>query len=327
MSATTRNQNFPPETTQLSLKPSGSLIKQNRGYLARLTDILPDIVYIYHLPLQKTLFVNKAFTDILGHSQSDLISGIVDWFEIIHPDDVANASKIAATIYELKGQATMEYEIQCRTYDGNYIWLHNKLTVFTRDNKGLPEQVLVTSHDITYRKNLEKKLMVQAYTDQLTGLLNRAMFLDQLQNRINDKSHTFAVLFLDIDEFKAINDTYGHATGDKVIIKIANRLSSLLPEPSIIARLGGDEFTMILENCENEKTLNKFTSILKETLTKTMNIGNVMIQPGVSIGSTLVKEVQNPTPSKLLKMADKAMYEAKKIFYQQKLRTIGDTQS
>jgi diguanylate cyclase (GGDEF)-like protein/PAS domain S-box-containing protein len=306
------------KNTELILKPSTAFAKHNREYLAKLTDFLPDIIYIYHLPLQKTLFVNKAFADTLGYSQKDLLTGKVDWFQIIHPDDVANAPAIAHSIYQLADQATIEYEIQCKTVQGNYIWLHNKLTVFTRDNIGKPEQVLVTSHDITYRKNLENKLMSQAYTDQLTGLNNRMMFLEKLEKKIKSKQHNFAVLFLDINEFKPINDTYGHEVGDKVIVKIAKRLSSLLPEPHVIARLGGDEFTIILEDCECEIELKKYKDILKKHLIKEMNIGSVSLMIDVSIGCVLVKKVPNPTSSKVLKIADQSMYKAKKIFYLKK---------
>jgi diguanylate cyclase (GGDEF)-like protein/PAS domain S-box-containing protein len=317
MSDTSEKEKPLPTNTELVLRPSTAFTKHNRDYLAKLTDFIPDIIYIYHLPLQKTLFVNKAFTDTLGYPQKDLLSGAVDWFNIFHPDDVATAPAIGAAIYELNDQGTIEYELQCMTIHGNYIWLHNKLTVFTRDIDKKPEQVLVTSHDITYRKSLEKKLMTQAYTDQLTGLLNRAKFLEKLEYKIQSKVLDFTVLFLDVNEFKCINDTYGHEIGDKVIVKIAKRLTSLLPEPHVIARLGGDEFTLILENCEDEKELKRYIKLLKATIVKTMNIGEVSIKAHVSIGSAIVKNVKNPTPPKLLKIADQAMYKAKKIFYMQ----------
>lgn len=302
------------KNTELVLKPSGSFIKHNRDYLAKLTDFLPDIIYIYHLSFQKTLFVNRAFTDTLGYPQKDLLTGKISWFDIIHPDDIASSPIIAASISELPDQATIEYEIQCKTIQDNYIWLHNKLTIFTRDKEGKPEQVLVTSHDITYRKNLENKLMAQAYMDQLTGLVNRTVFLEKLETKLKGDTHNFAVLFLDINEFKAINDTHGHDIGDKVIIKIAN----LLPEPNIVARLGGDEFTLIIEDCATASDLKKYINLLKQTLTKQMNIGDKSLNIHVSVGSALVKAIQDPTPSKLLKIADQSMYKAKKDFYKLK---------
>jgi diguanylate cyclase (GGDEF)-like protein/PAS domain S-box-containing protein len=315
-----------PTNTELILKPSGAFIKHNRDYLAKLTDFLPDIIYIYHLPLQKTLFVNKAFTDTLGYLQKDLLTGEVDWFKIFHPDDVASAPAIAASISKLQDQATIEYELQCKTIKGNYIWLHNKLTIFTRDQTGKPEQVLVTSHDITYRKSLESKLMSRAYTDHLTGLLNRTVFLEKLDWKIQNEAHDFAVLFLDINEFKCINDTYGHEIGDQVILKVAKRLSSLLPEPNIVARLGGDEFTIIINDCRSKKTLTNHVNNIQETLTKKMHINDIELKINASIGSILAKHVTSPSPSKLIKIADQAMYEAKKMFYEKRSKFSKQTE-
>ena len=296
---------------QLALPKQKKITQKTTHYFSRLTDFLPDIIYIYDLPREKTVFVNKSFTTILGYAQRCLLNDNITWSSIIHPVDQESAPAIGKRIMKLQDGATMEYEIQCKTAKGVYIWLHNKLTVFLRDKNGMPEQVLVTSHDITYRKTLESRLLSLAYTDGLTGLCNRTVFIEELEYRLQSKNHDFAVLFLDLDDFKDINDTFGHSVGDSAIRETARRLSNLLPHPNIVARLGGDEFTMIIDGCKNIKAVTTWIKKITNQFVDHIVAETHTFPLGASIGSVLANQVKSPTVSKLLKLADQAMYESK----------------
>jgi diguanylate cyclase (GGDEF)-like protein/PAS domain S-box-containing protein len=322
MSSMTQKNSLSSTSSELVLQESKPLVIHSRDYLARLTDFLPDIIYIYHLPLQKTLFINKSFTTILGYPREMILNGEISWYDIIHPTDQADAPKVFSQIMHLADHATIEYEFRCKPKDKDYIWLHNKLTVFSRDYEGKPEQTLVTSHDITYRKNLESKLLLQAYTDQLTGIANRTVFMETLDGMILSGCEKYVVMFIDLNEFKSINDTYGHEIGDKVIVETANRLSLAMPAPNMIARLGGDEFTVIIRDCDDKKTLARYTQKIQAQFKKPMNFGKIKLNIHVSMGSVFAGNVENPTTSKLLKLADQAMYTAKKKFYVEKSQLV-----
>jgi diguanylate cyclase (GGDEF)-like protein/PAS domain S-box-containing protein len=315
----TQQLRTPQNTAELLLNSNSQNKIINQNYLAKLTDFLPDIIYIYDLINQRTLFVNKAFTKILGYSQNDLLSNLVSWTDIVHDEDWNNRFEIINSIAQLKDGETIEYEIRCKTAKEKYIWLHHKLTVFTRDIKGNPEQVLVTSHDITYRKKLEVKLLYQLYTDQLTGIPNRTNFLEKLEQRIENKTFNFALLFIDLNEFKVVNDVHGHQIGDKVLVKTAKRLTSIFKSPHVVARLSGDEFTIIIDNCIDKKTLDNYVEKINRKFERKILIDTLEFTMCMSIGKILAKNIENPTCTKLLKLADEDMYEAKKRYYATKM--------
>jgi diguanylate cyclase (GGDEF)-like protein/PAS domain S-box-containing protein len=300
---------------RLATNTSTKLAPYTQQYFSKITDFIPDIIYIYDLNMQKTLFVNKSLTSILGYTQEDFMSGVVNWYDIIHPTDQKDAPNLLTKILKLLDTETIEYDIRCLTISGSYIWLHNKLTVFIRGLDNQPEQVLVTAQDISIKKKMEEKLTTHAYTDHLSGIANRTRFMEILENRISIGDSGFAILFLDLNKFKEVNDMHGHEIGDKVIIEAARRLTKVFSKPHTVARLGGDEFTVIIDKCTNDKELNKHILNVKNAFVKVFKLGKINLNIGVSVGSVIADTLSKPSSSNLLKHADKSMYFEKKIFY------------
>jgi len=167
--------------------------------------------------------------------------------------------------------------------------------------------------DITARKRLEDQLRHDAFQDSLTGLANRALFLDRLQQAVarrkTDPNFTFAVLFLDLDGFKLVNDSLGHDQGDRLLVAFAERLVPLVHPSDTVARLGGDEFTLLLDNISDDQAL-AIPDRIRQALEKPFPIGGLEIAVSTSIGIVL-----QPAPElgaeEILRDADTAMYRAK----------------
>jgi diguanylate cyclase (GGDEF)-like protein len=169
------------------------------------------------------------------------------------------------------------------------------------------------SLEIDKRRDIEEQLEHQAYHDDLTNLPNRSLFLDRLDQAIkqaNRANNKLAVLFLDLDNFKEINDSLGHATGDQVLVYIANKLRENLREVDTIARLGGDEFTLIINSIDDVQPINHLVDHLVDVLQQSMVIGDNELYITSSIGVSVFPD-DGDTPEDLLRNADAAMYKAK----------------
>jgi len=173
--------------------------------------------------------------------------------------------------------------------------------------------ILGIAHDINDRKEYEDKLKIYANYDTLTGLANRALFIKRLEQLLKQrevKGKVHAVLFIDLDHFKDINDEKGHATGDKVLIEVANRLEGMIRKGDTLARFGGDEFTILLEsiNSSNEagKVAQKILDALREPICINEDKFNITTSIGISISPDDSRELEA-----LLHYSDTAMYMAK----------------
>lgn len=163
------------------------------------------------------------------------------------------------------------------------------------------------------RRSREHQLFFQAHHDQLTGLANRSLFYDRLQHAINRQGrlgHRLAVLFLDLNRFKPINDTFGHAAGDQVLRELARRLSSLLRAQDTVARLGGDEFVVLIEDVEVPEEVEVIVERIKAAVDEPINADGHSVQVGVSIGVAYYPE-DGMLIDELLAAADRKMYGSK----------------
>jgi diguanylate cyclase (GGDEF)-like protein/PAS domain S-box-containing protein len=167
--------------------------------------------------------------------------------------------------------------------------------------------------DISKRKKSEQDLILSARYDKLTGLPNRTMFYDHLARalpRAERGGQSLALLFLDLDGFKAVNDTHGHQAGDKLLQRVAERLSGCVRAGDLVSRLGGDEFTIIMENCQAEHLAGIAAKIVL-ALEQTIDIDDHPVQISASIGVVTYPECATDVET-LVRLADTAMYEAKK---------------
>jgi len=184
---------------------------------------------------------------------------------------------------------------------------------------GQGNAVTVVFRDITYRKKLEEELRRQASHDVLTGLPNRRLLMDRLGQALNfnrrQNTHG-ALLFLDLNRFKELNDSYGHEAGDHMLVEVASRLTSVIRESDSVARLGGDEFVVLLLGLDSEFDLaQKYVEIVAEKISRKLRedyvIGDIVQHGSASIGIRIF--YHEDVPEKILRDADTAMYEMKKI--------------
>ncbi len=203
-------------------------------------------------------------------------------------------------------------ELELITAKGRRIWVHTYAEVTMQAGKAI--RVTGAFQDITDKKLAEQEIWKQGNFDFLTDLPNRRLFRDRLEQELKKNQRTgksLAVLFIDLDHFKEINDTFGHDQGDKIIREAAQRLSSLIRNTDTLARIGGDEFTVIIGELDNHQSVERIANNIVEAFKTPFEIGKEQAFLSASIGITFSPEDGNESDS-LLKNADQAMYEAKK---------------
>lgn len=254
------------------------------------------------------LQVNRSLCEITGYTESELLEG--DFQSITHPDDLSNVMIQFQQILEGRLPAS-HLEKRFVHKRGYNVWVHWSVS---RAGDTDAQNLIFQLQDITDRKHAEEQLLYDAFHDGLTGLPNRALFLDHLKLAIErskrNKSRRFAVLFLDFDRFKVINDSLGHMIGDQLLIVFARRLESCLRPGDTIARLGGDEFTVLLDDISGSNEVVEIANRIQYSLEHPFKLGRHEVFTTVSIGianSGLGYE----DADEMLRDADTAMYRAK----------------
>lgn len=253
-------------------------------------------------------FFSDRWFEIMGYTRDEL-QEIGNWKELIHPDDKEYA---IGTMEEHKRLKTPFYccDYRIRRKDGEYIWIQARGKAMF-DDAGRVCRVAGSHTDITALKSSQEKLRYLAYHDFLTGLPNKLSLQKEAKKDIfasvNKKA---ALLFIDMDNFKYINDTIGHASGDELIVKASERLTSLLKDNCTLYRLGGDEFVIIVRDIGSKEDAEVFASHIltgfKDRFEVSDNILNVSLSIGIVIYPGHGKNIND-----LLKCADIAMYKAK----------------
>ncbi|MBV8385379.1 MAG: PAS domain S-box protein, partial [Acidimicrobiia bacterium] len=255
----------------------------------------------------RLMYNSPSVEGYLGFTADELLAR--DIFELVHPDDLERAAAILADLVESEGPSA-PIEMRVRHADGRYVWVEaiatNKL-----DDPAVGG-IVVNARDITERKAVEEALLHQARTDLLTGLANRFMLLEQLGAALTRSERTgrlTAVLFLDLDHFKLVNDSLGHAAGDALLIAVAERLRCFLPAGTV-ARLGGDEFVLCCEGLETYNDAAELADRVADLLAEPIGLEGDEISVTASVGITCACD-RGRTPEELLRDADVAMYRAK----------------
>ncbi len=256
----------------------------------------------------KILSANPAFTAMTGYSAEEVIGSDP---KILRSDEHDDAF-YQAMWQSIDTTGTWHGEIKNRRKNGEiYIEELTINTIF--DNNGQPQRRVALFSDITQRKQSEEQIWRQANFDPLTGLPNRSMFRDRLEMEIK-KAHrmgqSFALLFIDLDRFKEVNDTLGHDMGDILLKETAHRLQTCVRESDTVARLGGDEFTIILSELDHVDDCERIAKNLMQKLSTPFRLGDELAYVSASIGITLYP-ADSTGLSQLLKNADQAMYAAK----------------
>ncbi|UCH44152.1 MAG: EAL domain-containing protein [Nitrospiraceae bacterium] len=255
------------------------------------------------------VFYSPRWKGILGLDVGGtLADDSEEWFNRIHPEDREQVkSEIKAHI---KGHTShFKNEHRILHTDGTYRWVLSRgLAV-----KGA-HRFAGSITDITMRKRAEERLLFEAMHDSLTGLPNRALFMDRLKHEANreirDKAYMFAVIFVDIDHFKVINDSLGHAVGDELLVAVSKRLEDSLRPGDTVARLGGDEFAVLLEDISDDEEAIHITKRVQRNLARSFEIEDQKLYISASIGIAF-NTLGYDRPENLLRDADLAMYHAK----------------
>ncbi len=254
-------------------------------------------------------FVNDRFCDMTGYSSEELIGKTT--YDFLYDDESIKFMQ-ERDKRRLKGLSE-NYELGIQKKNGERLWvLIGGAPTIGEDGSVMGSMGVFT--DITERKLAEEKLIHDAFHDVLTGLANRALFIDHLRLRIErakrEINPLFAILFLDFDRFKVINDSLGHSEGDKLLIAVAQRLESTLRSSDLIARLGGDEFTILLNELDDPNQASQIASRIQELLNTPFELAGGEIFMSASIGIALGSD-GSISAEDMLRNADIAMYRAK----------------
>jgi diguanylate cyclase (GGDEF)-like protein/PAS domain S-box-containing protein len=253
-------------------------------------------------------YISPAVERVTGYKPEEQIG--TDAFRPVHPDDREQALSIFAEVLKSPGlHPPLEFRMPHK--DGSWRYLEHVVNNLLEDPA--VRGVVVTSWDVTERKALEEQLRHQAFHDPLSGLPNRALFMDRLEHafvRANRRGDKIAVLFTDLDNFKVINDSLGHEVGDQLLVAVAERIKHCLRPEDTAARLGGDEFTILIEAVDSMTDAVRVAERIAEILQPPFALDQHEVFSTTSIGIALSSPLQKQ-PADLLRHADLAMYRAK----------------
>jgi diguanylate cyclase (GGDEF)-like protein/PAS domain S-box-containing protein len=286
-------------------KRAEEALRESETKFRTLTETISAAAFIYQGKQMR--YVNSAAEAITGYTRQELLS--MNFWDVMHSD--------SRTLVKERGLARQKgervpphYEVKIVRKDGEERWLDFMAATIEFDGK---PAVLGTAFDITERKRAEETIKHLAYHDALTGLPNRTLFEDRLTVALAQarrRNQMAAVMFLDLDRFKVVNDTVGHALGDQLLQSVAERLTSLVREGDTVARVGGDEFTLLLPEVAQASDAVDVAERIMETLRQPWVVNGHEFHVTTSIGIALYPS-DGEDAQALMRDADTAMYRAK----------------
>ncbi|WP_298833861.1 EAL domain-containing protein [uncultured Piscinibacter sp.] len=254
--------------------------------------------------------VNRAMMALLGAQEEALVGQRL--VSLFHPGDAEGFAAQLGRVQRREADA-FTTELRCRHRDGSDVWVALNGSFFDEPGSEA-SSLIVQMQDITARRSAESRLQHIAFHDSLTGLPNRSRFHEHLAAAIDagrqDENRRFAVMFLDFDRFKLINDSMGHSAGDAFLIQVARRIRDHVRPGDVVARLGGDEFAVLCADLEREAHAVTLAERLQRALAEPLQIAGTEIATSASIGITF-STIGYQLPEEVLRDADIAMYRAK----------------
>jgi diguanylate cyclase (GGDEF)-like protein/PAS domain S-box-containing protein len=272
-----------------------------------LVEQLPLAIYIDRIDeASSNIYTSPQIEPMLGYPATEWVSKPSLFLETLHPDDRERVLAAHARSHTTREPLQVEYRLLAR--DGRVVWVRDEARVIDDPQAGEPvlQGYLL---DVTAAKEAEEQLRHQAFHDPLTGLANRALFTDRVEHALvlrGGAVDDVAVLFLDLDDFKTVNDTLGHPTGDALLQAVGERLTSAVSRVHTVARFGGDEFAILVEDVADGASAVDVAADLLAELRKPFHLDGREVFVTASIGIAV-----GGGPEELLRSADVAMYRAK----------------
>jgi diguanylate cyclase (GGDEF)-like protein/PAS domain S-box-containing protein len=258
------------------------------------------------------IYYSPRWKSMIGYQEYEIGNGLQEWFSRIHPEDKERVRlDVAAHIKGLTSHFNNEHRILHR--DGTYRWVLSR-GVAVKDDLNIAYRLAGSLSDVTDRKSAEEKLTHDAFYDTLTGLANRILLMDRLTLAVERakrrKDYRFAVLFLDLDHFKDVNDSMGHLVGDRLLIAIADALKKEFRSTDTVARFGGDEFVILLEDIADQNDVFRIADWIQKQISQPFSLSGRDVYMTASIG--VVSSLTGYERAEdVLRDADIAMYTAK----------------
>jgi len=330
-------EHHPPGKDLLYVRVVKTPIQDARGYVVGVQGMFWDVTDLHHA--QKALesseqryalaaagandglwdwdlrtgqvYYGPRWKSMLGFQEDEIGNSPEEWMKRVHAEDLEKLKTDLAS-HVLGKTAHFENEHRMLHKDGGYRWMLSRgIGVRARNSKAV--RLAGSQTDITDRKRFEEQLAQQAFYDTLTGLPNRALFMDRLALAVTRqrrrKSSMFSILFLDVDRFKDVNDSLGHLKGDLLLTSIARRLETCVRPGDTVARLGGDEFTILLDDMRDPADAVQVADRILEQMRMPFVLAGHEVFATVSIG--IAPGAHYDKPEDLLRDADTAMYRAK----------------
>jgi diguanylate cyclase (GGDEF)-like protein/PAS domain S-box-containing protein len=279
-----------------------------------LVEQIPAVTYIVERAVggpEAPIYTSPQIEKMLGYTPKEWLDGRL-WRERLHPEDRERVLA-ADERFEREGEERFGEEYRLIAKDGSVVWVQEE-TVLVKDEVGSPLYWQGVLHDVTERKGAEERLEHRAFHDPLTDLPNRQLLMDRLGHALarteRSGGRRVAVLFMDLDRFKVINDSLGHEAGDGLLVAVAERLKGYLRSEDTLARFGGDEFVVLVEDVEGSEQAMRVAERLIECLEDPFVLEGrelfVRASVGIALGTSRTKSAEV-----LLRDADTAMYRAK----------------
>ena len=261
-------------------------------------------------------YFSPSYIRKLGYTEEELNE--ISYEKLIHPDSLQTWYRLLHNSDDIENDGNIELLLLAKNDD--IIWTEGNYTLVYDYVHNMPAQIIMVSREITERKEREDSLMFLAYHDSLTQLPNRRYLQKEFPQFIefaNTNFESFAVLYIDGDNFKLVNDCYGHDTGDIFLMNFGKALLKSVRKSDLVVRMGGDEFLIIVSNlsrdkAELEQSIHLVLKNIRENLKKGWQVGNIVFEPTASIGVSIYP-YDGVTMDELLENADRALYKAKQL--------------
>ena len=286
-------------------------LRRSEERLALALDSGSDGLWDWNVTTGRAWFSDR-WCGMLGYSPDEIEPRMRTWDVLLHPDDRGSATRLLADHFERRSES-FECEHRLQNKEGGWNWILARGKVVSRDAVGKPLRVVGTMIDIGARKAAESQIAHMARHDGLTDLPARVLFYERLEQSLFELARdggSCAVLCLDLDRFKAVNDTLGHLVGDVLLQEIARRLREVVPPEGVVARLGGDEFAVLVDDGQDRSAVGHLAERLVEAVGRPVQIGDQHVEVGLSVGIALAPEHGADSES-VFRRADLALYRAK----------------